>query len=96
MIYLLNVLDLTHLAPTCEYFFNNGGIVKLPISQVCIKLPSISQSFNLVSFELFNKTRDPEVLVYPLTCPITQTLGGGLIGFKFKNNTPIFYGTKKI
>ena len=62
MIYLLNVLDLTHLAPTCEYFFNNGGIVKLPISQVCIKLPSISHDFNLISFELLNKNQGPKSL----------------------------------
>ena len=75
MIYLLNVLDLTHLAPTCECFFNNGGIVKLPISQVCIKLPSIYNNFNLIYFELFNKTRDPKVLGYPLTCTLPQNEG---------------------
>ena len=76
MIYLLNVLALTHLAPPCDHLFSNEGNVNLPISQVCLKSPYISQNFNLIYFEFVKKSRDPKVLGYPLTCALAQNLGG--------------------
>ena len=55
VIYLLVFLALPHFGPTCDHLFYNGVSVHLSISQFFIKLPSISQNYNFVYFELLNK-----------------------------------------
>ena len=77
MIYLMDVLDLTHIDPPCDQLFSNGSNMNLSLYQVFLKLSSSSQDFNLIYFELFKKARDPKALGYPLTPPLNQTLGGG-------------------
>ena len=77
MLYLMNVSTLTNITPNCDHFSSNGGNVHPSISKIYLKLPYTSQNFNLISFDLLNKARDPKVLGYPLTSPLTQNLGGG-------------------
>ena len=59
---LLNLLALTLVVCPCGYLLSNGVSVNLSLSQVCIKLPSISHDFNLISFELLNKNQGPKSL----------------------------------
>ena len=93
---LFNVLALTHTDPLCDHFSSDGVNVNLSLSQVWFKLPSISHNSDLVYFELLIKSRDPKVLVYPLTCPLNQTLLLGWIGGVLNDNPYIFHGNKSM
>ena len=77
MLYLLNVLALIILSPSCDHLFSNGVLLTSPFTNFVSNFSSSFKNFKLISFEFFNKSRDPKFLGYPLTCPLTQTLGVG-------------------
>ena len=76
MLCLLNLLDLTTLAPPNDHFFSDVGNVNLFLAQA----DANSHTYLIIYSYLFwvlKKTRIPKVLGHPLTCLLTQTLEGG-------------------
>ena len=75
IIYLLNVLALTHLGPPWYHFFSNGGNLNLSVYQVCVKQLTVVNIINMFQGKSYNNQERPNLSRGKLLATCVAILG---------------------